>query len=287
MAADTNQTGTMPMSKPLVPTLSPGKKPPQKQKPLCPGRRILYMIQLNLTPDFLLEIKNSNTNLWRLLRVTKVGKSEDWGSFLVKIQRLQTYIPFATLRYVAILHDFNAFLAEQAMHFVFRQWHVEGEWYDLDDANRNRLQDRFSVYEKRRGTSHFPRQIRVIRTECQGHFYVASFDWDEAARDVINGIINNPALDLEWRFICQQMLCSKIGSTTDLNERGSNFIWVVCFANVKYFAIQHQTICAEEQRLHDSHFWSGAGEWYYVFYPEDEEDIIRQYKNNPPVYDRW
>jgi len=254
--ATTNQAAP-PAQSGLLSTLSldgkpgPDRKSCKKSPRECPGGGILYLIQLNLPEKFLSEIKSRNPNLWRSLNATKIGRSEDWCHFLEKLQILQTYIPFATLRYVAIRHDLDAYKTEQAMHLVSRQWHRCGEWFDLNDENRNRILERFSACEQRRGTSHFPGQQVVRATECRGHFYVASFDWDEKAVNVINGIINNPAKDLEWRFICQQMLCSKIGSTIDLAGRGSEFIWANCFANMKYFAIQHETIRFEEQRLHD------------------------------------
>ena len=100
--------------------------------------------------------------------------------------------------------------------------------------------------------------------EGPGKNYVVRYNWDERALDVIQYIYNNALLPPGhlWKLIAQDMLSSKIGATSDFNDRISKYIWAQCFADIRFLACANPLIRQEEMRLHNTRwpFWSGIGE---------------------------
>ena len=243
------------------------------------GKAVLYFTQLDLPEELLLWIKQRNFPLWFKLRATKIGCAKNWGHFLTKMQNLQTFISFARIKCKAIVHHHDAYDTEQAMHFVVQDFHIAGEWFDLDIYWRNYLVQKFlpncqlfNHYSNR------PTLRAVGAEEGLGNVYMARYDWIAAERVVIDSMLHLP----NWNTIAQDMLATKIGSTEDLLGRLSHISWAVCFANIEYVAFIHPQMRAEEQHLHQANHqsWIGYGEWFY-FSTHQRNFIEQRYVNYP------
>eukprot|EP00578_Thalassiosira_sp_NH16_P027291 CAMPEP_0181088938 /NCGR_PEP_ID=MMETSP1071-20121207/7044_1 /TAXON_ID=35127 /ORGANISM="Thalassiosira sp., Strain NH16" /LENGTH=282 /DNA_ID=CAMNT_0023170869 /DNA_START=172 /DNA_END=1017 /DNA_ORIENTATION=+ len=251
---------------------------------------ILYNAWLNL-PDVLLTlIHNSDVNLHKLLSATKIGQTENVRSLHLKMQKLQTYIPFVTIKYVGIEHEHHAKTAETAMHMLFREYHLAGEWYDMSVARRQRLLDKFPNCTLHRHTTHFPtlQPVGIPNPQTSGYVYVATFQWGQGTQQLIDNVIASNHHLVETKLICRRMLSAKIGSTRNIKRRGKAFVWACCFANVGYVAYFHEYPRTQEGLLHtdlrNRNKWTGVGEWFYLG-QQDRSDIEGRF--NRKVSEIW
>ena len=247
------------------------------------NKSILYMMQLDLPNAFMVKIRTRCNPLWFLLTLTKIGHSQDWPTFLQKMQTLQMYTPFCRLRYIAIEHNHPSEVAEKAMHYVFMAYHVKGEWYNMNNINKMYLASKFPGSNIYRGYTTRPgRGSPWPSEEGLGHVYLAKFDWDTRASptcllgelETIRGILGGgPVEPVEHKDIAEDMLLTKIGSagvSRGLNKRLSDYTYAQPYANMTYHAFPHRTIRQQEldiQNVWDP-YWK-VGEWYALSYPED------------------
>jgi hypothetical protein len=116
---------------------------------------IFYEMQMRFPPELLVEIRrlrlDPNNNLDRRLNATKIGYSSSYAKFQRKIARYRTLLPFVELQYeYAVIprqmiqidtvngieeKEFNAFVVEQGIHFIYTPFHLDGEWYDITKPN--------------------------------------------------------------------------------------------------------------------------------------------------------
>ena len=121
-------------TKDYVPRIIPASKRKEDESD-DRNKSILYMMQLDLPDDFLEKIRKRCYPLWYRLILVKIGHSQDWRTFIDKMQNLQFHIPFGRLKYIAIEHHhLPSKPAEQAMHYVFMGYHVTGEWYYMNTS---------------------------------------------------------------------------------------------------------------------------------------------------------
>jgi len=244
------------------------------------NKSILYMMWLDLPRDFLEKIRKKCYPLWYRLVLVKIGHSQDWDHFLEKMKILQVYIPFCRLKYIAIEHHhLPSKPAEQAMHYVFMAYHVNGEWYYMNGMSKMYLMSKFPGSNIYLGYTTRPgRGSYWTHEEGQGHVYLAKFDWDTrvlptcrlGAFDTIRGILDDPTEPVEHKDIAEDMLLTKTGSTIDIRHRMSKYTYAQVFANITYHAIPSLSIRADELALQqDWHPYWKVGEWYALDYPED------------------
>ena len=241
-------------------------------------KSILYMVQLDLPDKFMKKIKKRCYPLWYRLELTKIGHSRDWPTFLEKMQTLQVYIPFCRLKYIAIEHHhLPSKPAEQAMHYVFMAYHVNGEWYYMNGMSKMYLMSKFPGSNIYAGYTTCPgRGSYWTHEEGQGHVYLAKFDWDTrtlptcqlGALQTIRGILDDPTEPVEHKHITEDMLTTKTGSTIGIRVRLSKYTYAQVFANMIYHAIPSLNIRAGELALQQEWdpYWK-VGEWYALHYP--------------------
>jgi len=123
-------------SKPARFNPSEGKTPEEERMPQVlndlneapPGSEVMYFAMLDLSEEFLSAIEaEDDTNIPNRtfaarLGATKNGQAKTIEKFLKKMSRLQGVIPFATIRYIAIIIPpnarFTAKQSEQSTHLL-------------------------------------------------------------------------------------------------------------------------------------------------------------------------
>ena len=282
---------------PAVSTPAPARSalrvPPTPQNISCCDRRVvLYAAILDLPPEFLqlflliavllgLGGDDIVIDCHSALGGTKIGWSRSFALFKRKMQKLQTHIPFANIRWMAILHDGDGEDTEHGVHFAFWYLHIMGEWFrDMDDFQIAKLRSRFPGCQVEFGTTTYPALTNVgLHDDGEGKAYLAEYAWPTAVRRVLD-TMSLHSLDIRVKLAVQHMFCTKIGSAADMSSgaasgRGRAYIWAICFANIRFRSTEHDWMRTEEQRLHDEHLQdsngvmpylsSGRGEWFFLF----------------------
>ena len=282
------------------------------------GSQVTYLVWISLTKEFLsavaaedVDIPNRKSFAIRL-NATKIGQAKSIEKFL-KMARLQSIIPFATIRYIAIIipphlveKGFTGKHGEQSAHLVYADYWVLGEWFDLTIVQREALVARFLRLGCLRfdGQTSSP-QLKLNGTTAgkRGKVYFARFDWDEHDLKIITNLQQN----VTHQSTCMKMLSVKIGSgkviirggdvdsdddadsdyeeqNVDTKWRGSQFVTFtsqLTRTTVKAFSCNG--MFREERKLHnqnnDDDKWVGSGEWFNL----NDAEVAAQIPQNKTV----
>lgn len=251
------------------------------------------------------------------LNATKIGQAKSIEKFLNKMARLQSIIPFATIRYIAIIipphlveKGFTGKNGEQSAHLVYVDYWVLGEWFNLTIVQREALVARFLRLGCLRfdGQTSSP-QLNINGTIAgtRGKVYFARFDWDE--HDLI--IITTLQQNVTHQSTCMKMLSVKIGSgkviirggdvdsdddadsddeeqIVDKKWRGSQFVTFtsqLTRTTVKAFSCNG--MFREERKLHkqnrDDDKWVGSGEWFNL----NDAEVTAQIQPHTIIETTW
>ena len=209
---------------------------PQSKKTLddAPaGSSIMYLAWLDLPPPFLQAIEALCEDLSKRLKATKIGASSSVKRFLGKMSLMQLYFPFATLKYRAFIvppelkvvvleeeFELDGFVAESAFHYLFMSRLIMGEWFDLDDEMKQRIETK--LFDNIQGcfyvdlTTEFPRQNLEMPQKVgpKGWVYFASFEWSQ---DFINAITSvGEDGNQKVKNTCDDMLAVKVGCAAQI-----------------------------------------------------------------------
>ena len=293
------------------------------------GSQVVYLAQIDLPEKFLsavaaedVDIPNRKSFAIRL-NATKIGQAKSIEKFLNKMARLQSVIPFATIRYIAIIippqlveKGLTAKQGEQAMHLANMEDHVMGEWYNLTAVQRAFTVDRFqslgcSVWE---GQTRSP-WLRLDRTEpgSPGNIYFARFYWDEHDMNIITTLQQN----ITHQSTCMKMLSVKIGCSAniirgtddedddedddsdddnDSNDghtvekrwRGCQFVTFTSqLTTITVKAFKCSEMLREERELHNQNYvnrkWVQSGEWFNL----NDAEVTAQIQPRTIIETTW
>jgi len=286
------------------------------------GSQVLYLARIDLSKEFLSAVAEEDVDIPDRksfairLGATKIGQSSTWEKFLIKMRRLQAYIPFATITYIAIIipptAGFTAYDGEQSTHLVHCDEHVRGEWYNLTIAQRDAVVARFL----RLGCLRFDGQTQSLQLQRnlggtvgqRGFIYFARFLWDEHDLPIITTLQQNVA----HQSTCMKMLSVKNGyslqirrgedvdseddsddDSDDENEdsianrwRGSAFVTFTSqLTETTVKAFKCNGMRREERILHNQNHskWVGNGEWFNL----DDVEVDMQIVPRAIIRERW
>ena len=198
---------------------------------------VIYMAFLQYPREFLATIKTlfypTTTNvedrnmrprpLHIRLGATKIGQSSSVRKFLKKMQKLQRYLPFAKIEYIANVippnSNFNSKHAEQAMHFIFMIRNIRGEWFDMSLGMRDWIVRRMAALgcSSFRGTANknFGLRLNGTDTGSAGHVYFAKVKWSDTDMAMINDLAS------DFSSTCNKLLSVKIGCGCKMERSGN------------------------------------------------------------------
>ena len=312
-------------SKPVTFNPNPlkGKTPEEERVPqvlddlndASDGSEVMYFAWADLPEEFLRAIVAEddtnipNRTLAARLGATKNGQASSSDRFMNKMKRLQSVIPFATIRYIAIIIPptarFTAKQSEQSTHLLNIDYWVLGEWFNLTAVQREDTVARYlsngcSVY---RGQTSSPRlNLNGTVPGTRGKIYFARFDWG-----IFLPIINTLQQNVTHQSTCMKMLSVKIGSgkviirgdDVDSDDddddddagtfRGSQFITFTShLARTSVKAFECDQMLQKERELHNqnnnNNKWAESGEWFHL----DDDEVDEQIPQNKIVIEtKW
>ena len=283
------------------------------------GSQVTYLAWIDLPEEFIQAIATEDVDIPNRksfairLNATKIGQAKSIEKFLNKMARLQSIIPFATIRYIAIIipphlveKGFTGKQGEQGMHLANMEDHVMGEWFNLTIVQREDVVARFLRLGCLRfdGQTSSP-QLNINGTIAgtRGKVYFARFDWDEHDLKIITTLQQNVA----HQSTCMKMLSVKIGSgkviirggdvdsdddadsddeeqIVDTKWRGSQFVTFtsqLTRTTVKAFSCNG--MFREERKLHNQNHddgkWVESGEWFNL----NDAEVTAQIPQNRRV----
>jgi len=199
-------------------------------------------------------------------------------------------------------------------------FHILGEWYDLNIGKRNAIRDRL----KSIGCSVFYGQtpftlLKLDGTSLgpRGYVYFAKFNWKPVDRSTINIIIQQYTNNEQYQLVCMKMLAVKIGSTVSLFRssddnkdddsvdetdvpslgrrhqwRGADFVTKTSqLTNTIVKAFECDEMMREERELHNLNYnngtppgkWVGNGEWFRL----NDAEVDAQLQQHQVIDTDW
>ena len=264
--------------------------PPKQQLNVDPSFSVVYMACLIFPPGFLADlclISEYGKEIAKRLGATKIGAAKNMASLMNKIATMQVHFPFADIRYTAFFvpsgKSFTGFVAEKAFHVLYTTKLLQGEWYDLDDDMKQKIENKLRTAGC---IVHIIDTVKRIKTfdmsgnrGSKGFIYFASFKWDKELYDAIVSFRDTNTIQ-EWKDVCNDILIPvKVGCTcqlrggkqdVDMSEydsdeeefdtaavhhtRGKKFVWATShIAPTEYTAYKCDEMLFEEKLLHNKH----------------------------------
>jgi len=267
-----------------------------------PSSSIVYHASLQFPSGFIAAIHQSNPKLARNLTASKVGEASTKQNFLNKMSNMAMYFPFGKLVYTAFVIPpglefrdlpFISEDAEKAFHIVFTYQHAQGEWYCINNNQKQEMRTRLENIGCTTIVINATLNTAIRQNSSDGPpgwNYFAKLLWSENDKDTITSVGNNNS---QWKGLCDTMLGAvKVGCSIQLekgkqelemtdyksddeeqnrddyasgkNDRGTNYVWALSqLADTGYRAFRSNHMFADERALHEEHIDKRIhGEWF-------------------------
>lgn len=309
---------------PVLPPIDNINPPPlfgrKALKDVNPSSSVVYHASLQFPSGFIEAIEQSNPNLARNLTASKVGEASTIQDFLHKMSNMAVYFPFGKLVYTAFVIPpglefrdlpFISEDAEKAFHIVFTYQHAKGEWYCINNNQKQEMRTRLEKIGCTTIVINATLDTAIRQNSSngpKGWNYFAKLLWSDDDKNAITSVGNN---NHQWKGLCDIMLGAvKVGCSIQLergrqeldmtdyesddeelnrddyasgkNDRGTNYVWALSqLADTGYRAFWSNHMFADERALHEEHIDKRIhGEWFRLTEGQVDAELTRKNKRN-------